>query len=69
MGQKRPDQEPCHAQGQRHGIVGDSVDEISRSVQRIDDPAVFGLAGSIAGKLIFLAEYGMVGKCLQNASS
>src|SRR5271157_3715931 len=53
---------------QRHRIMGDSVDEVGRSVQRIDDPAVFGLAGSITRKLIFLAEHGMVRKGVQNSN-
>ena len=40
--------------------MGDSMHEIGRSIQRIDDPAVFGLAGGVAGKLILLAKHGMV---------
>ena len=62
-----PDQDlAMMLQGQRHGIMGDSMHEIGRSVQRIDDPAILGLAGGVAGKLIFLAEHGMVRKGLQN---
>ena len=53
-------------QPQRDGIMGDPVDEIGRAVQRIDDPAVVGLARGVAGKLVFLAEHGMLRKCLQN---
>ena len=40
--------------------------KIGCAVQRIDDPAVLGLAGGVAGELIFLAEHGMVRKGLQN---
>ena len=36
--------------------------EIGRSVQWIDDPAVLGLAGGVAGKPIFLAQHGMLRK-------
>ncbi len=62
-----PDQQfAMMLQGQRYRIMGDAMHEIGRSVQRIDDPAVLGLAGGVAGKLIFLAEHGMVRKCLQN---
>ena len=56
-------------QGQRHAIMRDAVDKISRAVQGIDNPAEFGsIDGCLVGRFL-LAQQTVVGKGPQHGSA
>ena len=45
-------------QRDRHGVVGQAVDEVGGAVQRIDDPLELGLVGALQAE--FLAQDGVI---------